>query len=85
MEKLFEVLGWFRIVLSPLLCAILAGIVIYRNYPNQNGMIAAAAICLAGLFIGILWANRQLKGKGTIHFLSRVMATPELDKESDIK
>ncbi|MBK9320100.1 MAG: hypothetical protein IPM91_15765 [Bacteroidetes bacterium] len=43
-----KVLGWFRILLS----GYLAGIVVYRNYPDQNGMISCGAISLAGLFIG---------------------------------
>lgn len=36
-----------------------------------------------GLVIGIIWATRQWKGKGTIWFMSRIMATPELDNPDE--
>ncbi len=35
-----------------------------------------------GLIIGILWANHVWRKYGTIHFWSKISATPELDAES---
>ncbi|MBK7886066.1 MAG: hypothetical protein IPN36_17095 [Bacteroidetes bacterium] len=84
-DKIFELIGWIRILISPLLAGFIIGAIVYLIYPDQNGIIAAVAISLAGLITGILWANSKLKGKGTIHFVSRVMATPELDKDADTK
>jgi len=84
-DKFFELIGWIRILISPLLAGFIIGTIVYLIYPTQNGIMAAVAISLAGFIAGILWANSKLKGKGTIHFDSRVMATPELDKDPDSK
>lgn len=40
-------------------------------------------VATIGLVIGIIWATRQWKGKGTIWFMSRIMATPELDNPDE--
>ncbi len=84
-NKIFELIGWIRIMISPLLAGFIIGAIVYLIYPNQTGIMAAVAISLVGLVAGILWANSKLKGKGTIHFVSRSMATPELDKEDELK
>jgi hypothetical protein len=43
------------------------------------------AVIILGLLIGILWANKIWKTKGTISFLSQISATPDLDNLSDKK
>ena len=68
-EIITEVVGWIQIVLSPTLLGIGFGFGIYYYFPNQIGMI----------FV-IIWATKKFKTTGTIHFLSRISATPELDK-----
>lgn len=37
------------------------------------------AVALLALIIGIVFATRVWKKQGTMHFLSRVSASPELD------
>lgn len=84
MHKIFEIIteivGWLQIVLSPTLIGIAFGFGIYYNFPNQIGMASGIFIAIIGLIIGIIWATKKFKTTGTIHFLSRVSATPELDK-----
>jgi hypothetical protein len=41
------------------------------------------SVTLIGLIVGIIWATKVWKKKGTVHFMSRVMATPELDKKDE--
>ena len=84
MHKIFEIItevvGWIQIVLSPTLLGIGFGFGIYYCFPNQIGMIFGILIAVIGFIIGIIWATKKFKTTGTIHFLSRISATPELDK-----
>ena len=83
MHKIFEIIteivGWIQIVLSPTLIGIGLGFGIYYYFPNLTGMILGILIVIIGFIIGIIWATKKFKTTGTIHFLSRVSATPELD------
>lgn len=79
-EFITEVIGWLQIVASPLLIGLAVGAIIYFTDPTTTRLVIGIAIAAVGLIIGIIWATRQWKGKGTIWFMSRIMATPELDK-----
>jgi hypothetical protein len=91
MHKIFEIItevvGWIQIVLSPTLLGIAFGFGIYYNFPNLTGMIIGILIIVIGLIIGIVLATKKFKTTGTIHFLSRISATPELDnlEKAEIK
>ena len=78
-EIITEIIGWIQIVLSPTLLGIGFGFGIYYYFPNQNGMIFGIIISVIGFIIGLIWATKKFKTTGTIHFLSRIRATPELD------
>lgn len=87
MHKFFEVAmeiwGWIRIMLSPLLGGCLIGLAIYYYYPTVVSMVIGIFLVLVGLIVGILLATRIWKKYGTMRFLSRISATPELDKVDD--
>jgi hypothetical protein len=74
-----EVVGWLQIVASPLSGGLLIGAIIYFSNPTILRLIIAIAIATIGLIVGIVFATRIWKKQGTIHFVSRVMASPELD------
>ena len=84
MHKIFEIIteivGWIQIVLSPTLLGIGFGFGIYYYFPNQNGMILGITLSVIGFIIGLIWATKKFKTTGTIHFLSRISSTPEIDK-----
>lgn len=84
MHKIFEIItevvGWIQIVLSPTLIGIGFGFGIYYYCPNRIGIIFGILIAVIGFIIGIIWATKKFKTTGTIHFLSRISATPELDE-----
>jgi hypothetical protein len=80
-EFLTEAVGWLQIVASPFLLGLILGAIIYFTNPNTMRLIIGIVVALAGLLSGILLANKQWKGNGTISFMSRIMATPELDKQ----
>lgn len=78
-EIFTEVMGWLQIVASPLLVGLGIGAIIYFPHPSTINLIIALSIVMVTLIFGIILATRIWKKKGTIWFLSRIMATPELD------
>lgn len=83
-ELLTEIIGWVKIALSPTLIGLIIGAIIYGSQQNTLGIVLGAMVCILGLMVGIIWATKIFRSKnGTIHFISRVDATPELDKEED--
>lgn len=80
LEKITELIGWFQIAISPTLLGIGIGCIVYYNFQNSIGLILGIVISIIGLISGILLATKKLKTTGTVQFLSRVIATPELDK-----
>jgi hypothetical protein len=83
MHKIFEIIteivGWIQIVLSPTFIGIAFGFGIYYYFPNQIGMIFGIVVAIVGFIIGLVLATKKFKTTGTINFLSRISATPELD------
>ena len=78
-DILGEILGAIQIVASPLLAAAIIGFLVYVSNPNSLRLIIGIVITVIGLVIGILLAIKAWRGKGTMHFVSRVNASPELD------
>lgn len=83
MQKVFEyiteIIGWLQIVASPLLIGLGIGAFIYFSDPTLLRLIIAIIISIIGLVVGIIWANKIWKTKGTVWFMSQVSATPDLD------
>jgi hypothetical protein len=75
-----EILGWLQIAASPLLAGLLIGFVVVLAMPGNTGLVIAGVLALAGLITGIIWAGRVWRNRGTVNFMSRIMATPELDE-----
>ena len=82
-EFFIEIMGWLQIVASPFLVASIIGAIIYFSRPNTTRLVIAIVIVTIGLVIGIIWATRVWRKKGTIHFMSRIIATPELDNKDE--
>ena len=84
-ESVAEAIGWLQIVASPLLIGVIVGTIIYVTDPTTTRLIIGITVASTGLIVGVIWATRQWKGRGTIWFMSRLMATPELDKPENEK
>ena len=82
-EFITEAIGWLQIVASPLLVGLGIGALIYFPDPTTTRLILGIIVATLGLIVGIILANKAWKGKGTIWFVSRVMATPELDEPDE--
>ncbi|TSJ47937.1 hypothetical protein [Fluviicola chungangensis] len=81
-NKLTEGIAWLQIVASPTLIGVVLGIL--AGLAGNGGL--GIVIGVTGLIIGVLWATRVSKKEGAVRFISRAMATPELDgEESDIQ
>lgn len=74
-----EIIAWLQIVASPLLIGLGISAFIYFRNPSKTTLIISIIVAVLGLFIGIVWANRIWKTKGTMWFVSQISATPELD------
>lgn len=83
MSKIFEFItelaAGIQIVLSPTIIGFIIGVVVYIYIPNAFGLLIGIFLTLVGLVLGIIIATRAWKKKGTVHLISRVSATPELD------
>lgn len=79
LETIFEFFGGFVIVVS----FIGLGVICYFGCSyfigGMNGIIVGAFGGMLIIFWGIRVAIKAYKGKRTIHFISRVRASPELD------
>ena len=82
-EFITEIIGWLQIVASPLLIGLAIGSIVYFPNPSLTRLILGIIISTIGLVLGIIWATKKWKGRGTIFFLSRIMATPELDNTDE--
>lgn len=80
-----EVVGWLQIVVSPLLAGLVLGAIIYFSNPTTMSLVIAICVVLISLIVGIVFATRIWKKQGTMHFVSRVMASPELDNLDEEK
>jgi ABC-type transport system involved in cytochrome c biogenesis permease subunit len=78
-EKTMGIIAWLQIVASPTLFALIISAIIYFQNPTQTNLIIGIAIIVLGLIVGILYANKIWKTKGTMWFVSQISATPELD------
>lgn len=76
-------IAWLQIVASPLIIGLIIGGIIYYSNPSIARLIIGIMVSLVGLVVGIKWATKKWKGKGTIEFMFKTMATPELDKWDD--
>lgn len=80
-----EIVGWFQIVASPLLAGLVLGAIVYFSNPTTLRLGIAIGVVLISLIVGIVFATRIWKKQGTMHFVSRVMASPELDSLDEEK
>jgi len=79
-EKLTELAGSFKIFLSPFLAGLIVAAIVYLINPVKLNLYIATAIIFLSILIGFLWARKIYRSKnGSIYFISRVDASPELD------
>jgi len=86
-EKAFQAivgsLFWIRIFVSPLLAGIMIGGLVFLAIQGFWGWLAWGVLALIGMVSGVLLAEHARRTRGTVEFMSRVGATPELDRKEE--
>ena len=80
MRILIELINWLRIAISPLLIGVLIGGLVYLKM-GDDGFVPGLLITAIGGIVGVIWATKIWKKLGTTNFISRIDASPELDKK----
>lgn len=83
MKRFTELLAWLRIALSPILFTVIVAVLVNWYADSPVGNILAICILLLGIIAGVVLAEYARKHGGAINFISRLNATPELDKKKD--
>lgn len=85
LEFLIDGFSWLKIVASPFLIAVIIATIVYLNVAGILGLVLSVSMLLVGLVAGVILATHIWKMQGTTTFLSRIHATPELDKVNQEK
>lgn len=80
-KKLISILAWLQIAAAPSIPGFLIGFAVFKIYLRTTGIIVGISISVLGLIYGIILAEKVRRKKGTIDFISRISATPELTKD----
>jgi len=81
LEKTTSLFAWVQIMISPLLVGLVSGGFIALYFRNIWGWILGSILALAGISVGVLFAERARKDKGTVEFVARVRRNPEFDEK----
>ncbi len=82
-DYLLEAIGWIRIIASPFLIGVVIAAIIYLPNPNSTRLVIAISLTVLGLIVGIMWASKVSKSGSTFTFVSRILGTPDLQKQDD--
>jgi hypothetical protein len=79
LKFLTKFFAWLQIVASPTIVGIIFGASIYASKRDTTGLVIGIIIAFAGLLTGVIWATKVWKKTGTVEFMSKLNATPDLD------
>ncbi len=65
---------------SPTFIGAFIGLIIYANNYNTVGLTIGILILVIGVICGILLANWARKNGGTVDFMARIDASPDIDE-----
>ncbi len=74
-----SLVAWLSIVASPTVFGAVLGGLVHVWFDNVFGDLLCVALVITGVIVGIMWAEHARRTYTTIHFVSRGMATPDLD------
>lgn len=83
--NILKIFAWLSIAFSPFLLGGILSVITYLVLGKGIlAIIIAILIGLLFLFLGIYFANKVSKKKGSIEFITQIRTTPELDyKKND--
>ncbi|MBO2009573.1 hypothetical protein [Hymenobacter negativus] len=83
-EWLLSALAWLQIFISPFIIGIIGGGIVWLIWRDLCGVALASTVVLFGCINGIVFAEKARRSKGTIEFMSRTIAHPELREKGII-
>lgn len=79
-DKIVELINWLKIFLSPVVISLfLAFLVLRYGIDNYRTQFFAAFIIVAGIVVGVYFAEKMRKKYGAEKFMSKIYASPDLD------
>jgi hypothetical protein len=84
-NRFMEVVGWCRIVASPLIIGSALGGLAFLALKDIYGIMLGCAIALFGLILGVFWANKVWREHGTMKFMSRIKTTPDIKSLEELR
>lgn len=77
---IIECMNGIRIALSPFIAGIILGMLAIFGIEGTMGKVLGILFICTGLMVGVYWAVSVAKRKGTTNFISKVDASPDIDK-----
>ena len=84
LKNLTSFFAWLQIMVSPSLVGMIVGSLAWLGLRGVPGVVIGSGCAALGVGLGIWWAEKARKGKGTVEFVSRIRRHPELH-EQDLK
>lgn len=82
-KNIADVFFWFRIFIAPFLLFVIAAFFVYQFFAGMLGVVIAISTLILGVIISTIITEWIRKKYGAVGFMSRVIATPELNQEED--
>lgn len=76
MNKLFEIIYWIKIFLSPFIIFLFIALAIY--FSNEELLWISVLLSIIGLVLGIVYAERIRKKHGTTQYMGRIYNTDDI-------
>lgn len=82
MNKLFEIIYWIKIFLSPFIIFIFIALAIY--FFNKELLWISVLLSIIGLVLGIVYAERIRKKHGTTQYMGKIYNTDDISDYDEI-
>jgi len=78
-EFIVEALSWLNIFIVPAAFLSGAGFLVYHHYATISGLVFFIMLAMAGIALGLFWAERVRKTIGCSTFMSRIFYSGDVD------
>lgn len=82
MNKLFEIIYWIKIFLSPFIIFLFIALAIY--FSNEELLWISVLLSIIGLALGIVYAERIRKKHGTTQYMGKIYNTDDVSGYDEI-
>ncbi|TPD69788.1 SoxR reducing system RseC family protein [Flavobacterium microcysteis] len=82
MNKLFEIIYWVKIFLSPFIIFLFIALAIY--FSNEELLWISILLSIIGLVLGIVYAERIRKKHGTTQYMGKIYNTDDISDYNEI-